>query len=44
MDFTKLQKAKDMTSPDETLLVATADHGHVFTMGGVAKRGNPILG
>jgi len=39
-----VQKAKDMTSPDETLLVATADHGHVFTMGGVAKRGNPILG
>jgi len=39
-----VKRAKDMTSSDETLLVATADHGHVFTMGGLAKRGNPILG
>jgi alkaline phosphatase len=29
---------------DETLIVVTADHGHVFTMGGYPAKGNPILG
>ena len=29
---------------EETLLLVTADHSHVFTMGGYATRGNPILG
>ncbi len=28
----------------ETLILVTADHSHVFTMGGYATRGNPILG
>ena len=28
----------------KTLIVVTADHGHVFTLGGHANRGNPILG
>ena len=28
----------------ETMILVTADHSHVFTMGGYATRGNPILG
>lgn len=36
--------ADEMTSQQDTLIVVTADHGHVMTMGGYARRGNPILG
>lgn len=32
------------TDPKTTLIVVTADHGHVFNFGGYAKRGNPMLG
>nr|XP_039270472.1 uncharacterized protein LOC120345128 [Styela clava] len=36
--------ATRMTNSDETLIVVTADHGHMFTAGGYAVRGNPITG
>ncbi|MEO1013915.1 MAG: alkaline phosphatase [Pseudomonadota bacterium] len=36
--------ALDMTSPEETLIVATADHGHTLTIAGYPRKGNNILG
>jgi len=39
-----VQTAVDRTDPDETLIVVTADHGHVFTIAGNPTRGNDILG
>ena len=35
--------AKDKTG-DDTLIMVTADHSHVFTMAGYPARGNPIMG
>jgi alkaline phosphatase len=39
-----VRKAQAMTNPKDTLIVVTADHSHVFTIGGYPSRGNPILG
>ena len=45
IEFAKAVKAAyDNTNPEETLILVTADHSHVFTIAGYPKRGNPILG
>ncbi|CAF1110649.1 unnamed protein product, partial [Brachionus calyciflorus] len=36
-------KALDMVSTQDTLVVVSADHSHVFTIGGYAVRGNPLF-
>jgi alkaline phosphatase len=39
-----VKAAADSTNPEDTLIIVTADHSHVFTIGGYPQRGNPILG
>ena len=39
-----IQYAIDNTDPNETLIMVTADHSHVFTIAGYPRRGNDILG
>lgn len=39
-----VETAVDHVNLDETLILVTADHSHVFTMSGYPVRGNPITG
>lgn len=39
-----VKKAESLTKSKDTLIIVTADHSHVFTIGGYPSRGNPILG
>ncbi|RUS80059.1 hypothetical protein EGW08_012176, partial [Elysia chlorotica] len=39
-----VEKASQLTSPSDTLIVVTADHSHAFAVAGYPSRGNDILG
>lgn len=39
-----VEKAAEMTSESDTLIIVTADHGHMMGFGGYADRGSSIFG
>ena len=39
-----VKEAVSLTNEEDTLIVVTADHSHVFDIAGYPKRGNDILG
>ena len=39
-----LQVARSLTDEEDTLIIATADHGHMFMIGAGGVRGNDVFG